>query len=67
MKDLIGTTEATQILGFATPSTLARWVQTGKITPVGRLGRRGAYVFERSQIEAFRDDPSLDERERATA
>ena len=67
MKNLIGTTEATEILGFATPSTLARWVQTGKITPIGRLGRRGAYVFDRAQIEAYRDNPALDDREQETA
>lgn len=63
MNDLIGTKEASRILGMAASSTLSRWVQIGKITPVGKLGgRTGSYVFTRSQIEAYRDNPALDDR-----
>jgi predicted site-specific integrase-resolvase len=63
MNDLIGTKEASRILGMAASSTLSRWVQIGKITPVGKLaGRTGGYVFTRAQIEAYRDNPELDDR-----
>jgi len=63
MNDLIGTKEAARILGMAASSTLSRWVQIGKITPVGKLpGRTGSYVFTRDQIEAYRDNPELDDR-----
>jgi len=62
MKHLLGTKEASDILGLG-PSTLSRWVQIGKITPAGKLsGKTGSYVFTREQIEAYRDNPDLDER-----
>lgn len=68
MKHLLGTKEASDILGLG-PSTLSRWVQIGKITPAGKLaGKTGSYVFTREQIEAYRDNPDLDERlQRATS
>ena len=68
MNDLIGTKEASRILGMAASSTLSRWVQIGKITPVGKLeGRTGGYVFTREQIEAYRDNPDLDDRGQAAS
>lgn len=68
MNDLLGTKEASEILGMGAPSTLSRWVQIGKITPIGKLaGRTGSYVFTREQIEAYRDNPDLDDREQATS
>jgi predicted site-specific integrase-resolvase len=68
MQELIGTKEASRMLGMASPATLSRWVQIGKITPVAKLtGRTGSYVFTREQIEAYRDNPDLDDRIQATA
>ncbi|QXU55215.1 helix-turn-helix domain-containing protein [Rhodococcus sp. LW-XY12] len=49
--DVIGAKEAEQMLGVPT-STFHRWIRTGRIVPAGRLtGRRGAYLFNRSEIE----------------
>jgi excisionase family DNA binding protein len=54
--DLLGTTEAAAELGLER-STLARWVQLGKLTPAVKLpGPTGAMLFRRSDIDALRDE-----------
>ena len=50
--ELIGTTEAMAILALDR-STLVRWIQLGKLTPVTRLGPTGAYVFDAADIRAL--------------
>ena len=50
---LIGGQEAAELLGIDR-STLSRWVSAGKIAPAQRLnGRTGAFLFERSAVDAF--------------
>ena len=51
--DLIGTAEAAALRGVSV-KTVTRWVRDGKLTPVQKLpGLRGAYVFDRSDVEAL--------------
>ena len=51
---MVNTTEALAILGQASPSTIARYVQAGKLTPAYKLpGLRGAYIFTRADVEAL--------------
>lgn len=50
----VTTSEATGILGYANPSSVARLVYEGKLTPARKLpGVRGAYLFSRSDVEAL--------------
>lgn len=50
--DLLTTDEARQIIGVESPSTISRWVASGRITPARKLaGRRGAYLFARDEVE----------------
>lgn len=51
-KQLIGSTEAAALLGLAR-SSVNRYVTEGRITPIGELGKRGIYVFDKSEIEAL--------------
>jgi predicted site-specific integrase-resolvase len=56
--DLIGATEACQLIGIDR-STLTRWMDRGKIVPAVRLpspGGRGALLFDRGDIERLRDE-----------
>jgi excisionase family DNA binding protein len=54
--NLVGSGEACESLGIHR-STLSRWVTVGKITPAVRLpGPRGAFLFDRADVEALRDD-----------
>ena len=40
-------------------STLTRWVQSGKVTPVKKLGgRTGAYVFTSTEIDRVKAEAS---------
>jgi predicted site-specific integrase-resolvase len=48
--DLIGTTEACQILSVD-KSTLSRWVKFGSVAPAKRLSERGPMLFDRAAIE----------------
>lgn len=51
--DLIGAAEAARMLELER-STLTRWIHGGKIKPLAQLdGKRGAYVFDRSDVEAL--------------
>lgn len=52
--DLVNTAQAREILGKASPSTIARMVAAGKLVPVTKLpGLRGAYLFHRADVEAL--------------
>lgn len=48
--DLVGTTEATGMLNFKNPSSVARLVYEHKLAPAMRLAG-GAYLFHRVDIE----------------
>lgn len=49
--DLLGALESAGILGVDR-ATLQRWVQSGVISPAGKLpGRTGPYVFRRADVE----------------
>ena len=51
--DLIGGSEAAQLLGVHR-STLGRWTQAGRISPVIQLpGRNGVVLYRRTEIEAL--------------
>jgi excisionase family DNA binding protein len=51
--DLIGGSEAAQLLGVHR-STLGRWTQAGRISPVVQLpGRNGVVLYRRTDIEAL--------------
>lgn len=51
--ELVGTREAAEI-GGVTQRTVARWVETGKLTPYAKIpGRTGAYLFRREDVEAL--------------
>jgi len=51
--DLIGGSEAAQLLNVHR-STLGRWTQAGRITPVVQLpGRNGVVLYRRSDVEAL--------------
>ena len=53
--DLIGSQETAALLGVHY-STLTRWVERGRIVPAMKLkGLRGAFLFERSEVERVRD------------
>ena len=49
---IIGATEAAKLLGLSR-SGFNRRVNTGRIKPLGELGNRAAYVFDRAAIEAI--------------
>jgi hypothetical protein len=52
--DLVNTAQARELLGKASPSTIARWVASGKLVPAHKLpGLRGAYLFHRTDVEAL--------------
>lgn len=50
--ELIGTVEAARLLGIGT-ATVHRWVESGRLTQLGELGKRGIRVFDRADIEAL--------------
>ena len=54
--DQITTREALDILGYAHPSTITRFVAEGKLTPARKMpGKRGAYLFHRADINRLND------------
>lgn len=54
--NLITTVEAVAILG-CDRSSISRWVSSGRLTPVRKLpGQTGAFLFDKSDIEALRDE-----------
>lgn len=48
--ELIGATEAAKTLGLSRPGFNLR-IKNGQVSPVGRVGKRGTYVFDRSEVE----------------
>ena len=49
--DLVGSVEAATIIGVD-PSTIARWVERKRLTPVAKApGRYGAFLFSRTQVQ----------------
>ena len=51
-KELIGTREVARLLRCSRATAVAR-VHNGELTPVGKIGPRGIYVFARDEIEAL--------------
>lgn len=49
-KELIGTTGAAEALGLTRQGILKR-ISDGRLTPMGAVGKRGTYVFDRAEIE----------------
>lgn len=52
--EILSTTAACEILGVDR-STLARWVQMGRVSATKLPGQTGSYVYRRDAIEALRD------------
>lgn len=51
---LVSTREAMVILGYRNPSSVARMVYEGKLTPAHQNGGQGgSYVFHRADVEAL--------------
>ncbi len=51
---VVNTGEACGMLGGVNRSTLKRWVDEGKITPLRKLpGWTGGYLFDRAEVERF--------------
>lgn len=54
--DLLTSVEAVAILQ-CDRSSISRWVASGRLTPVRKLpGQTGAFLFDKSDIEALRDE-----------
>lgn len=56
-EDLLTTSEALEILGLTSRSTMSRYVQLGRITPVRRAGggfNGGAFLFRRGDVLQLR-------------
>jgi len=52
---LLNSAEACERLNAIDRSTLSRWVQIGRITPVQKLpGLRGAFLFDPAEVERVR-------------
>lgn len=52
---LVTTPEATELLGYKNTTSVARLVYEHKLVPARKLpGKNGAYLFNRSDIEALR-------------
>lgn len=53
--NLLGTKEVAEIMG-TNRATINRWVDSGRIKPVGSVGKRGIRVFDRAEIEALAEE-----------
>lgn len=51
-KPLLGTTGAAEKLGLSRQGVLKR-VKEGRLSPIGTIGKRGTYVFDRAEIESL--------------
>ena len=50
--DLVTSREAMEILNYASPSSIARLVYSGRLIPVHQIGgTNGSYLFDRADIE----------------
>lgn len=57
----ITTRQALEILGYANPSTVTRWVAEHKLKPSRKLpGQSGAFLFWRSDIERIARERAAD-------
>lgn len=55
--DEIVTKDALGILGYTNPSTIVRYVQSGKLRPSRRLpGKNGPYLFWRADVQRLADE-----------
>lgn len=50
--ELIGARDVATLLGVSR-ATVNRWAESGRISQVGELGKRGIRVFDRAAIEAI--------------
>lgn len=62
--DLIGTAEACEILGIDR-ATLTRRVAAGKVASHKLPGRTGAHLYSRTEIQALRDEPTVERAEQS--
>ena len=53
--DFIGATDAAKALGLSRPGFNVR-VRNGDVMPVGRVGKRGTYGFDRAAIERMAEE-----------
>jgi hypothetical protein len=59
--DEIPTRDALDILGYTNPSTITRYVQSGKLTPSRKLpGKNGAYLFWRADVQRLADQQAAE-------
>ena len=55
METLLTTREAAEVLGVA-PQTIARWVETGRLSPALRApGLRGSMFFRPGDVDALKE------------
>jgi predicted DNA-binding transcriptional regulator AlpA len=65
-RDLIGTAEAAEVAGVSVP-TIKRVARMLRLPIAVRMpGRTGALLFERADVEAYRDSRDADRREAAS-
>ena len=57
--DLVGTSDAAKILGV-TSATVTRMVASDQLTPAGRLGDSGAFVFHRADVLTLAEKRATD-------
>jgi len=57
--DLVGTSDAAKILDV-TSATVTRMVASDQLTPAGRLGESGAFVFYRDAVFALAEKRAAD-------
>lgn len=50
--ELVGTREATAILNV-TMASVRNLTHAGHLTPVGRVGKRGVFIYRRDDVEAL--------------
>lgn len=64
MSDLVGAVEAAEIIGVSLP-TVKRAARAGDLKhEVKAPGKTGAYMFERSEVERYRDALAASDEER---
>src|SRR5688572_3986214 len=52
-RDLLTTAEAAAYCGFKSSSTLRKAKMDGRLTPVGRRGGRGTWMWRRADLDGF--------------
>lgn len=56
LADLVTASEAADLLRVSR-QRVHQYIADGRLTPVGRIGKRGTYVFRRSDVEGLRGAP----------